>query len=47
MSHINNWERGNIASVASVMPITVKNNLDGTINLKDIDWFCKISDPHY
>ena len=46
MSHINNWERGNIASCGSIMPITVQNNADGTLDNDDVELFCKKLDPH-
>ena len=45
-SHINNWERGNIASAASVMPMTLKNRDDGTIDLDEVDFWCRELDPH-
>ena len=37
-SHINNWERGNIATCGSVMPITLKNDIDGTIPHDEIEY---------
>mmetsp|Transcript_17795 Transcript_17795/g.30159 ORF Transcript_17795/g.30159 Transcript_17795/m.30159 type:complete len:87 (+) Transcript_17795:237-497(+) len=47
MSHLNNWERGNIAAVGSVMPVTLQNMPDGTIDLDEMDFFCKTADPHH
>jgi len=46
LSHIHNWERGNPATAASVYPIIIKNEPDGTIPHDEIEFFCKIVDPH-
>ena len=46
LSHINNWERGNIASLGHIMPQTVQNQPDGTMDLDEIDFFCRDADPH-
>jgi len=46
MSHINNWERGNIAAAGSIMPITLRNEADGTLDLEEVDFFCRDADPH-
>lgn len=35
-THIFNWERGNAAAVANVMPIPIANNADGTLDLEEI-----------
>lgn len=47
LSHLNNWERGNMAAAASVMPITVKNHEDGTLDLKEMDYYLRKADPHH
>lgn len=47
MSHLNMWERGNIAAAGSIMPITLQNQTDGTIDIDEIDWVCKDADPHH
>ena len=48
MSHINNWERGNMAAAGSVFPITLQNQADGTIDLKEVEYFTRnhTPDPH-
>lgn len=46
LSHINNWERGNLAAAASIMPIVIANNADGTMDLDEVDFFCREQDPH-
>ena len=47
MTHINNWERGNIATAGSIMPITIQNQPDGTMDLEEIEFFIRGSDPHH
>ena len=47
MSHLNNWERGNMAAAGSIMPITIQNQADGTMDIEEIDFFCKPRDPHH
>ena len=37
-SHIMHYERGGMASLGGVFPWTVKNNPDGTMPLKDIEY---------
>ena len=46
-SHLNNWERGGMAAAGSIMPITIQNQPDGTMDLNEIEFFCKQPDPHY
>lgn len=47
MTHINIWERGNISAAGSVMPVLVQNHADGTLDLDEVEFFCKAADPHH
>ena len=40
-SHLNNWERGGMAAAGSIMPITIQNQPDGTMDVDEIEFFCK------
>ena len=46
LTHINNWERGNIAACGSIMPITIQNHEDGTMDLEEAEFYCRAADPH-
>ena len=35
-----------MASLASVMPVTLQNQPDGTIDLDEVEHFCRPADPH-
>ena len=40
LSHIINYERGNLSSMGSIMPWVVQNNLDGTMPLAQMEKAC-------
>lgn len=40
------WERGNIASCGNIMPITVRNNPNGTLDNDEVEFHCKLDDSH-
>ena len=46
MTHLYSREKGNMASTSIAYPIPIRNQEDGTIDHKDIEFFCKITDPH-
>ena len=46
MTHINCDERGNLANLGGIMPITLRNQPDGTIDLDEMEFFIKEKDPH-
>ena len=46
-SHLMHYERGGMASIGSIMPRALRNNPDGTIDLKDIEFnIPTIEAPH-
>ena len=46
-SHLMHYERGGMATIGSIMPRALRNNPDGTIDLKDIELnIPTIEDPH-
>lgn len=46
-SHVYNWERGAAAAVASVFPIGVQNQPDGTLDLDEVDLYVRGHDNHW
>lgn len=49
-SHLRRWERGNIAAVASVMPLTVDNDSQGALDLDQVQSYIDDflpDDPHF
>lgn len=45
-AHIFRWEGGNVAAVGGIHPYVIKNQLDGTLDLNEIEAAIRVEDVH-